>query len=523
MAIGNTSIHNTNTNSVRGLATEHTAAPQQQNGVVARGVGPLRKVWLQLTRQAGERHKTQLANLRVQVRHQFGEGGLMVLNDKLSAQKWDNAGSKKIFSKSELNSLRKEAKEGAGLAEFKMGLHQELEAKLRAPALEKADAARTAETDRNERIEATIPGLLHNNGDQLITALTEGSHVSRFEAIQGSYTVNNAANEVLNNPSVSFMMGYALPYLKLDPNKDIKPEMIKDMMAIAERHCVPDAMQEVTLPNQELDVLMKDAMVTSLISLKQINKNGSDSEKIQAVREFIAGNLQDFYSHASDMYFDELDNAPTEALLKFSRAAYAALPELAHAEATRIVDSEKSNLVAAERAIIEQNLRLNLANRESYPDASLAIIDLELAAAKSALNENITIPRHDHLRLIDDLARLSIDKSLPYPFMLEQLGNLANKILDDDAVWADHMPPEQRTLIKQRAGDMEKAAGKENESAQSHAGRNFLDTLDAVSELISASYYHNYLANDPQFSSALNDEATNVVNKQIHAQRMAAT
>ena len=523
MAITNNPIHNTNTNALQGHNAENTAAPQQNNGVVARGVCMLQKVWLQLTGKAGDKHTKQLTNLKAQVKHEFGEGGLMVLNDKLSAKKWDSEDSKKIFSQTELNNLRKEAKEGAGLAEFKMGLHQELDAKLRAPALEKADAADAAALDRNEKIEARIPGLLQNHTGELIKAVVEGSHVSRFEAIQGSHTINVAAETVLKNPSVSFMMSYALPYLKLDPNKDVKPEMINDMIEIAQRHCVPDAMQEVTLPDHELDGVMKNNMAASLEKLTQVRAKGSDSEKKQAVHEFLTGNLKDFYNHASDMYFDKLDNAPAESLLKFTGTVHAALPELAHAEAARLVDAEKADLVAAERAPIEQNLKLNLANRKSYPEVNLAITDLGLAAAKSALDENITLPSYDHLNLIDDLALLSTEKRSPSPFILNQLGNLANRILDDEAVWAELMPAEQRALIEQRASEMEKVGTNATESERSDAARNFLDTLDSsLHELISASYYDNYLANDPHFSSALNKEATNIVNKQIRDERMAA-
>ncbi|MBC07469.1 hypothetical protein [Thalassospira sp.] len=508
---------NANINALQAHDAGANAAPDQNDGIVARGVGMLQKAWLQVTGQASSTHSRQLTNLKAQVSREFGEGGLKVLNDKLSAKKWDSPNSTKMFSTSELNSLRKDAKDGAGLAAFKMDIHREMAAKRAEPEL----AANAAQLDRNEKIEARIPYLLENRSDELIDALIEGPAVSRFEAIQGTQTVSNAANQVIGDPSISFMMNYALPYLKLDPTRDITPDMITDMIGIAERHCVPDAMQEVTLPDQELDGLMKEAMAGSLGELTNVAQNGSDSEKVAAIREFLTGNLQDFFAHASDMYFDRLDNAPSETLLTFTRAAHSALPDLARAEAAREVDADKATLVAAERAPIEQNLRANLADRRSYPEVDSAIIDIELTSARSALAAGVDHPRGEQLDLIDQIARYSSDTDSPSPYMLDELGNLANSILDDDAPWADQIPAAERDLIQQRAGEME-AAGNGDDYDKRVAASNFLNTLESVNQVISNNYYQNHLANDPTFSKALNAEATNVVNKQIRDERNAA-
>ena len=113
MAITNNPIHNTNTTALQGHNAENTPAPQQNNRVVARGVDMLQKAWLHLTGQAREKHKEQLTNLKAQVERKFGEDGLQALNNKISAKKWDSPNSTKLFSRSELKSLRSDAFFGA--------------------------------------------------------------------------------------------------------------------------------------------------------------------------------------------------------------------------------------------------------------------------------------------------------------------------------------------------------------------------------------------------------------------------
>lgn len=520
MVGGITNNPNQNINALQGHGTENAQAPDQNNGIVARGVGMFQKAWLQLTRQAGAKHTQQLTNLKAQVSREFGEGGLKVLNDKLSAKKWDSPNSTKLFSKSELNNLRKQVKDGASMAAFKMDFYKKMDADRAAPALDKSNAADVAQQYRNEQIEAKTRDLHENQSHKLLDALGDGSHVSRFEAIQGAPTVSNKANEIIGNSSIADMLNDSLHFLKLDPVKDITPGMINDVIRIAESYCIPDALREVVLPDQELNGLMKEAMAESLAKLDNVMINGSHEEQVIAVRDFVTGNLQDFFAHASDMYFDRLDNASIQQGREFIQTANLALPELARAEATKIVDAEKATLIAAERAPIEQNLRFNLAHRETYPELSATITNLELGTAKSALEQGIVHPRGEHLDLIDRIAHFSEDTDSPSPHMLDELGTLANSILDDDAPWADMIPTNERALIQTRTTEMEVAANGDDYDKRV-AASNFLNTLESVNQVISYSYYENYLANEPTFSKALNEQATNVVNKQIRDERNA--
>ena len=526
MAITNNPIHNTNTTALQGHNAENTAAPQQNNGVVARGVCMLQKVWLQLTGKAGDKHTKQLTNLKAQVKHEFGEGGLMVLNDKLSAKKWDSEDSKKIFSQTELDNLRKEAKEGAGLAEFRMGLHQELEAKLRGPALEKAEAADAAALDRSEKIEATIPQVIQDKGDELIKSLIEGADVSRFEAIQSSQALSNKANQIIGDPSISLMIHDAMKVLKLDTSKDIRPnmidDMIKDMIELAKKHCVPDAEQEVTLTDQELDGLMKEGMTESLAKLTDAK---TDNEKIHAVRDFLTGNLQDFFAHAIDMYFDRLDNASPEILLGFTRTAY---EDLARGEATRIVDEAKAGFVAEKRNQIETELKFDLSKRDTYPELSRAVTDVALKIARTELETGNTSGAGHHLDLLDHIAS-HVKNAEVYinainygdDNVLDELIPLARDMLDPNASWAGDFRPGERQVIDLALANMN-ASQNGNFDEKREAVAAFIDTLGGANRILSDSYYQQHLVNNKTFSYAMNAEATNLANKQIRDERMAA-
>ena len=84
-------------------------ADGQNNGIVARGVGMLKKAWLHLTGQAKSAHNAQLSDLKAQVHNEIGEAGLSALNNLVSEKNWDGPNSTKLFSSSELDALRSDA------------------------------------------------------------------------------------------------------------------------------------------------------------------------------------------------------------------------------------------------------------------------------------------------------------------------------------------------------------------------------------------------------------------------------
>ena len=192
-----TNTPNVNINALQALNAGHKTAAQKDDNIVARGVGKLQKLWLLLSGKAKEQHNTQLQNLRAQVKHQFGEGGLMVLNDKLSAKKWDSKGSTKLFSEPQLNSLLKEAKDGASSAEFKLGIYQEalINAKYRV-GIEALDAEKL----QNGDIEQITDDLFTNQKEELIETMLSGPNISRFEAIQTSPSFREFANQRSGHP-----------------------------------------------------------------------------------------------------------------------------------------------------------------------------------------------------------------------------------------------------------------------------------------------------------------------------------
>ncbi|MCC9623131.1 hypothetical protein LPB41_15675 [Thalassospira sp. MA62] len=84
-------------------------AGQNNNGVIAKGVGVLSRVWLRLTASTetlAGRHTQQLTNLRAEIRNEFGANGLRALNNTIQNRHLDDAGSTKLFSSSDLDTLR---------------------------------------------------------------------------------------------------------------------------------------------------------------------------------------------------------------------------------------------------------------------------------------------------------------------------------------------------------------------------------------------------------------------------------
>lgn len=80
----------------------------QNDGIIAKGIGVLKKIWLHVSGQATDVHSRQLSNLKAEVRNEMGEGGLRALSKALERHDWDGDGSTKLFSNSELRSLRTE-------------------------------------------------------------------------------------------------------------------------------------------------------------------------------------------------------------------------------------------------------------------------------------------------------------------------------------------------------------------------------------------------------------------------------
>ena len=80
----------------------------QDDGIIAKGIGVLKKIWLHVSGQAANVHSEQLSNLKAEVRTEMGEGGLQALSKALERHHWDGDGSTKLFSSYELRSLRSE-------------------------------------------------------------------------------------------------------------------------------------------------------------------------------------------------------------------------------------------------------------------------------------------------------------------------------------------------------------------------------------------------------------------------------
>lgn len=510
-----TNTPNVNINALQALNAGHKTAAQKDDNIVARGVGKLQKLWLLLSGKAKEQHNTQLQNLRAQVKHQFGEGGLMVLNDKLSAKKWDSKGSTKLFSEPQLNSLLKEAKDGASSAEFKLGIYQEalINAKYRV-GIEALDAEKL----QNGDIEQITDDLFTNQKEELIETMLSGPNISRFEAIQTSPSFREFANQKVGSPSIEGFLSSALFYLKLDPARDISSEMISKVIWMVESYCVKGAPQEITLAGQKFDAPMKEAMGESLEELHHALEDGSQQDQIRALNNFFTGNLKDFNAAAFDMYFDKLDPHLTEITPSLEKAFRSALPELAHAEAKRLVGESKAGLVAEKRNQIENELQFNLSKRDDYPhieDVVKSIVD------KIQDTEGTGATEVTYLNLVDDIGsqvnyadRNIGDIIYGDDHVFDDLTSLTIRILNPEASWESDIPPAERHMLE---------AALDNLLASSHApipekqraASAFINTLRTTNTTLSTSYYHQHLATDERFVGVMNTEAENIANKQL--------
>lgn len=104
--VGSINGSNSSSNLLQVMNEPAHNAGDQNDGIIARGVGIMKRAFLHLTGQAGAAHTQQLTNLKAQVQQEMGEAGLAALNNKISASNLDSAKSTKLFSTKELNSLR---------------------------------------------------------------------------------------------------------------------------------------------------------------------------------------------------------------------------------------------------------------------------------------------------------------------------------------------------------------------------------------------------------------------------------
>lgn len=73
-------------------------------GIISKGIGVLKKMWLHISGKASDTHSTQLKSLKDHVKNKFGEEGLAKLNERFDKKGWNSEKSSKLFSGSEIKS-----------------------------------------------------------------------------------------------------------------------------------------------------------------------------------------------------------------------------------------------------------------------------------------------------------------------------------------------------------------------------------------------------------------------------------
>ena len=150
--------------------------------------------------------------------------------------------------------------------------------------------------------------------------------------------------------------------------------------------------------------------------------------------------------------FDKLDPHLTEITPSLEKAFRSALPELAHAEAKRLVGESKAGLIAEKRNQIENELQFNLSKRDDYPhieDVVKSIVD------KIQDTEGPGATEVTYLNLVDDIGsqvnyadRNIGDIIYGDDHVFDDLTSLTIRILNPEASWESDIPPAERHMLE---------------------------------------------------------------------------
>ncbi|MBC06968.1 hypothetical protein [Thalassospira sp.] len=214
----------------------------QNDGIIAKGIGVMKKIFLHISGKAADVHAQQLSNLKAQVRNEMGEGGLAALSKTLERHHWDGEDSTKLFSSSELKSLRTET------AHIK-----DIDERL---------AAKKADFSSNIDTIMSTPQL-KDALVEIMTARFSMENVQSLEAIEGycsgdiQPTTQQEFQDLLNVCNTYFEsaddpMDDGDPYRDLDPNTQVKTNLSGDLKNQLDdkKHALQGAMANGTLQDK---------------------------------------------------------------------------------------------------------------------------------------------------------------------------------------------------------------------------------------------------------------------------------